>query len=80
MRRFKPSYVDDKARSHRLSGYLDYDDSLTEKGRACPEWHYRGGLQGETLRDAEMIAKLGYVVFAEAVSARAVVPKGPCRR
>ena len=37
--------------------------------------HYRGGLQGETLKDAEMIAGLGYVVFAEDIFGVNTPPK-----
>ncbi len=37
--------------------------------------HYRGGLQGSTLEDAEMIARLGYVVFAEDMLGKDVVRK-----
>ena len=37
--------------------------------------HYRGGLQGSTLEDAQMIAKLGYVVFAEDIFGKDVIRK-----
>src|SRR6266446_10084787 len=71
----KTQYVDYKHGDTALSGYLAYDDSLTGKRPGVLLVHYRGGLQGETLRDAEMIAKLGYVVFAEDVFGKGVVPK-----
>jgi dienelactone hydrolase len=71
----KTQYVDYKHGDTALSGYLAYDDSLTGKRPGVLLVHYRGGLQGETLRDAEMIAKLGYVVFAEDIFGKGVVPK-----
>jgi len=71
----KTQYVDYKDGDTALSGYLAYDDSLTGKRPGVLLVHYRGGLQGETLRDAEMIAKMGYVVFAEDVFGKSVVPK-----
>jgi dienelactone hydrolase len=71
----KTQYVDYKHGDTQLSGYLAYDDSKTGKRPGVLLVHYRGGLQGETLRDAEMIAKLGYVVFAEDIFGKGVVPK-----
>jgi dienelactone hydrolase len=71
----RTQYVDYKDGDTALSGYLAYDDSLTGKRPGVLLVHYRGGLQGETLRDAEMIAKMGYVVFAEDVFGKGVVPK-----
>jgi dienelactone hydrolase len=37
--------------------------------------HYRGGLSETTLKDAQMIARLGYVVFAEDIFGKDVLPK-----
>lgn len=71
----KTQYVDYKDGSTQLSGYLAYDDSKTGKRPGVLLVHYRGGLQGETLKDAEMIAALGYVVFAEDIFGKGVVPK-----
>jgi len=61
----KTQYVDYKDGTTPLKGYLAYDDSKTGKRPGVLLVHYRGGLQAETLKDAEMIASLGYVVFAE---------------
>jgi dienelactone hydrolase len=58
-----------------LKGYLAYDDTITGKRPGVLLAHYRGGLQGETLEDAQMIAKMGYVVFAEDIFGKDIVPK-----
>ena len=71
----KTQYVDYMDGSTPLSGYLAYDDSFTGKRPGVLLVHYRGGLQGETLDAAQMIAKMGYVVFAEDVFGKGVVPK-----
>ncbi len=71
----KTQYVDYKDGNTPLKGYLAYDDAKTGKRPAVLLVHYRGGLQGETLKDAEMIAGLGYVVFAEDVFGVATPPK-----
>ena len=71
----KTQYIDYMDGNTPLSGYLAYDDSFTGKRPGVLLVHYRGGLQGETLADAQMIAKMGYVVFAEDVFGKGVVPK-----
>jgi dienelactone hydrolase len=71
----KTQYVDYKDGNTPLKGYLAYDDSKTGKRPGVLLVHYRGGLQGETLKDAEMIAGLGYVVFAEDIFGVNTPPK-----
>ena len=71
----KTQYVDYKDGNTPLRGYLAYDDSKTGKRPGVLLVHYRGGLQGETLKDAEMIAGLGYVVFAEDIFGVNAPPK-----
>jgi dienelactone hydrolase len=71
----KTQYVDYMDGTTPLSGYLAYDDQASGKRPGVLLVHYRGGLQGETLRDAQMIAELGYVVFAEDIFGKGVVPK-----
>jgi dienelactone hydrolase len=71
----KTQYIDYMDGSTPLSGYLAYDDSFTGKRPGVLLVHYRGGLQGETLADAQMIARMGYVVFAEDIFGKGVVPK-----
>jgi dienelactone hydrolase len=71
----KTQYVDYTHNKTPLKGYLAYDDSITGKRPGVLLVHYRGGLQGATLKDAEMVAGLGYVVFAEDIFGKDVVPK-----
>src|SRR4051812_12296187 len=71
----KTQYVEYKDGDKNLKGYLAYDDAKTGRRPGVLLVHYRGGLQGETLRDAEMIAGMGYVVFAEDVFGIATPPK-----
>jgi dienelactone hydrolase len=70
----KTEYVSYMDGNVPLKGYLAYDDSKTGKRPGVLLVHYRGGLQGETLADAQMIAKMGYVVFAEDVFGVATPP------
>src|SRR6266852_7843308 len=71
----KTQYVDYKDGGTSLKGYLAYDDSMTGKRPGILLVHYRGGLSETTLKDAEMIARLGYVVFAEDIFGKGVLPK-----
>jgi dienelactone hydrolase len=48
----------------RLKGYLAYDDSLSGKRPAVLLVHRRNGMDAVTLKNTEMYAGLGYVVFA----------------
>ena len=70
----KTQYVDYKHGNTPLKGYLAYDDSVSGKRAGVILVHYRGGLSQTTLKDAEMIAKLGYVVFAEDIFGKDVLP------
>jgi len=58
-----------------LKGYLAWDDSVSGRRPGVLLLHYRGGLQGSTLANAEMVARLGYVVFAADIFGRDIVPK-----
>jgi len=71
----KTQYVDYMHGNTPLKGYLAYDDSTSGKRPGVLLVHYRGGLQGDTLKDTEMIAKMGYVVFAEDIFGKDIVPK-----
>ncbi len=71
----KTQYLDYKHGDTPLKGYLAYDDSVKGKRPGVLLVHYRGGLSETTLKDAEMIAKLGYVVFAEDIFGKDVPPK-----
>jgi dienelactone hydrolase len=71
----KSQWIDYKQDSTPLSGYLVYDDSLQGRRPAVLMIHDRSGFSAGTLADAEMISKLGYVVFAEDIFGKGVVPK-----
>ena len=58
-----------------LSGYFVYDDSVTGKRPGIMLAHDRAGITEKTLKDAEMFAKLGYVVFTEDTFGKGVLPK-----
>jgi dienelactone hydrolase len=58
-----------------LSGYLIYDDAVPGRRPGVLMIHDRSGFSENTLADAQMIAKLGYVVFAEDIFGKGVVPK-----
>jgi dienelactone hydrolase len=71
----KQQWIDYKDGDTPLSGYLVYDDAFTGKRPGVLLAHSRAGLSEATLRDSEMIAKMGYVVFAEDIFGKGVVPK-----
>jgi dienelactone hydrolase len=58
-----------------LSGYLTYDDSLTGRRPGVLMVHDRAGLTDKAREDAQMIARLGYVVFAADMFGKGVLPK-----
>jgi dienelactone hydrolase len=71
----KTQWIDYKQGNTQLSGYLVYDDAMQGKRPAVLMMHDRSGFSEDTLKDAELIAKLGYVVFAEDIFGKGVVPK-----
>jgi dienelactone hydrolase len=71
----KTQWIDYKQGNTPLSGYLIYDDSVQGRRPAILMIHDRSGFSENTLADAQMIAKLGYVVFAEDIFGKGVVPK-----
>lgn len=71
----RTQYIDYVHGNTALKGYLAYDDAISGRRPGVLLAHYRGGLQGETLEDAQMIARMGYVVFAEDIFGKDVVPK-----
>jgi dienelactone hydrolase len=71
----KTQWIDYKQGSAPLSGYLVYDDAVQGKQPGVLMIHDRSGFSESTLTDAAMIAKLGYVVFAEDMFGKGVVPK-----
>jgi dienelactone hydrolase len=71
----KTQWIDYKQADTQLSGYLVYDDAVQGKRPAVLMMHDRSGFSEDTIKDAELIAKLGYVVFAEDIFGKGVVPK-----
>ncbi len=70
----KKEWIDYKQGDTALRGYLVYDDATSGKRPGILMAHDRSGLSANTLNDAEMIAKLGYVVFAEDIFGKGIVP------
>ena len=71
----KTQWIDYKQANTTLSGYLVYDDAVQGRRPGVLMIHDRSGFSEGTIADAEMIAKLGYVVFAEDIFGKGVVPK-----
>jgi dienelactone hydrolase len=71
----KTQWIDYKQGSTALSGYLVYDDAVSARRPGVLMAHDRSGFSENTLKDAEMIASLGYVVFAADIFGKGVVPK-----
>lgn len=71
----KTQWIDYKQGETALSGYLVYDDAVQGRRPGVLMIHDRSGFSEGTLRDARMIAGLGYVVFAEDMFGKGFVPK-----
>jgi dienelactone hydrolase len=71
----KTQWIDYKQGTTVLSGYLAYDDAVPGRRPGVLMAHDRSGFSEGTIADAEMIAKLGYVVFAADMFGKGVVPK-----
>jgi dienelactone hydrolase len=71
----KTQWIDYHQGDTPLSGYLVYDDSVQGKQPGVLMIHDRSGFSDNTLKDARMIAGLGYVVFAEDMFGKGFVPK-----
>lgn len=71
----KTQWIDYKQGDTALSGYLIYDDGAQGRRPAILMVHDRSGFSANTLKDAQMIAQLGYVVFAEDIFGKGIVPK-----
>jgi dienelactone hydrolase len=71
----KTKWIDYKQGDNALSGYLIYDDAVQGRQPGILMIHDRSGFSEGTLADAQMIAKLGYVVFAEDMFGKGIVPK-----
>ena len=60
----KTQWVDYQHGDTALRGYLAYDDAIKDKRPGVLLVHRRDGMTPLTLQNAEMVARLGYVVFA----------------
>jgi dienelactone hydrolase len=71
----KTQTVDYKLADTALEGYLAYDGNVTGKRPGILLVHRRDGMSDFTRKHADMIAKLGYVVFAADIFGKDVRPK-----
>lgn len=60
----KTEWIDYKQGDAPLRGYLAYDDALKGPRPGVLLVHRRDGMSALTLKNVEMVARLGYVVFA----------------
>jgi dienelactone hydrolase len=71
----KTQTVDYKQADTALEGYLAYDSGVTGKRPGILLVHRRDGMSDFTRKHADMIAKLGYMVFAADIFGKNVRPK-----
>jgi dienelactone hydrolase len=71
----KTQAVDYKHGDTTLEGYLAYDDAISGKRPGALLLHRRDGMTELTRKNTEMVAKLGYVVFAPDIFGKTVRPK-----
>ena len=71
----KTQAVDYKHGDTTLEGYLAYDDAISGKRPGVLLLHRRDGMTELTRKNTEMVAKLGYVVFAPDIFGKTVRPK-----
>ena len=71
----KTEWIDYKQGDTALRGYLAYDDAVKDKRPGVLLVHRRDGMSELTLKNAEMVARLGYVVFAPDIFGKDVHPK-----
>src|SRR5260370_7469620 len=71
----KTQWIDYKQGNTALSGYLIYDDAVQGRRPGVLMIHDRSGFSENTLADAQVIAMLGYVVFALDIFGKGVLPK-----
>jgi dienelactone hydrolase len=72
---FRTRTVDYKHGDTALEGYLAYDDSPPNKRPGVLLLHRRDGMTDLTRKNTEMLAKLGYVVFAADMFGQSIRPK-----
>jgi dienelactone hydrolase len=71
----KTQTLDYKQADTALQGYLAYNGNVTGKRPGVLLLHRRDGMTDFTREHADMIAKLGYVVFAADIFGKGVLPR-----
>src|SRR5262249_30432653 len=71
----RTQWIDYKQGDTALRGYLAYDDSAQGRRPGVLLIHRRDGMSALTLKNAEMVARLCYVVFAPDSLGSCIVPK-----
>jgi dienelactone hydrolase len=71
----KKQWIDYKEGATPLYGYLVYDDAFTGKRPGVLMAHNRAGMSDVIVRDSDMVAKMGYVVFAADIFGKGILPK-----
>jgi dienelactone hydrolase len=71
----KKQWIDYKDGDAPLYGYLVYDDAFSGNSPGVLLVPSRAGMSQTALNDSDMIAKLGYVVFAEDIFGKGNIPK-----
>jgi dienelactone hydrolase len=71
----KTQTVEYKHADTTLEGYLAYDANITGKRPGVLLVHRRDGMTDFTRKHTDMIAKLGYIVFAADIFGKGVLPK-----
>ena len=71
----KKQWIEYKDGNAPLYGYLVYDDAVTGKRPGVLMAHNRAGMSQTVIDDSDMVAKLGYVVFAADIFGKGVLPK-----
>ena len=71
----KKQWIDYKDGAAPLYGYLVYDDAFAGKRPGVLLVPSRAGMSQSAVDDSDMIARLGYVVFAEDIFGKGQIPK-----
>jgi len=71
----KKQWIDYKEGNTALYGYLVYDDAIAGKRPGVLMAHNRAGMSEVIINDSDMVARLGYVVFAEDIFGKGILPK-----
>jgi dienelactone hydrolase len=71
----KKQWIDYKEGATPLYGYLVYDDAFIGKRPGVLMAHNRAGMSEVIIRDSDMVAKMGYVVFAADIFGKGILPK-----